>query len=155
MWNKVKQCALAGAVMLTLTACGTPGGGLGYPSGSAPASPAYTASGVGTIQSIDLVQSQHSGPGLGSVAGAVVGGVLGNQVGSGSGRTAATIAGAVGGGVVGNRMEQNSRGADQAYRISVRMDNGSVQTLTQSTAPNLQIGERVRLDNGVIVERYR
>jgi hypothetical protein len=35
------------------------------------------------------------------------------------------------------------------------MDNGYVHTLTQSTAPNLQIGERVRVDNGVIVERYR
>jgi hypothetical protein len=35
------------------------------------------------------------------------------------------------------------------------MDNGSLQNLTQETQPNLQIGERVRLDNGVIVERGR
>ena len=36
--------------------------------------------------------------------GAVVGGLLGNQVGSGDGKTLATIAGAVGGGYVGNEI---------------------------------------------------
>jgi outer membrane lipoprotein SlyB len=156
MWNNAKQAAVAAAMVMTLGACGSPGG-FGYPASPAPVSPATSASasGIGTIQAIDLVQGQRSGPGLGTVAGAVVGGVLGNQVGGGSGRAAATVAGAVGGGYVGNRMEQNTRTADQAYRIAVRMDNGYVHTLTQSTAPNLQIGERVRVDNGVIVERYR
>lgn len=36
--------------------------------------------------------------------GAVVGGLLGNQVGSGDGKTLATIAGAVGGGYIGNEI---------------------------------------------------
>jgi uncharacterized protein YcfJ len=36
--------------------------------------------------------------------GAVVGGLLGNQIGSGDGKTLATIAGAVGGGYVGNEI---------------------------------------------------
>lgn len=41
---------------------------------------------------------------LGIGIGAVVGGVLGNQFGSGDGKTLATIAGAVGGGYVGNEI---------------------------------------------------
>jgi outer membrane lipoprotein SlyB len=53
-------------------------------------------------------------------------------------------------------MENNSRAAaDQAYRVTVRMDNGSVQTLTQDNPPSVQVGERVRLADGAIVERLR
>jgi hypothetical protein len=35
------------------------------------------------------------------------------------------------------------------------MDNGAVQTLTQDTTGGLQVGERVRVANGQIVERIR
>lgn len=38
--------------------------------------------------------------GINTVGGAVVGGAIGNQIGAGSGRTAATVAGAVIGGAV-------------------------------------------------------
>jgi uncharacterized protein YcfJ len=41
--------------------------------------------------------------------GAVVGGLLGNQVGSGDGKTLATIAGAVGGGYIGNEIAKKNR----------------------------------------------
>ena len=42
----------------------------------------------------------------GSVAGAAVGGIIGNQVGSGRGKTAATVAGAAAGGFVGNKAQE-------------------------------------------------
>lgn len=50
-----------------------------------------------------------AGPGgpkadVGTVAGAIAGGVLGNQIGSGSGRTAATVLGAVAGGLIGHQI---------------------------------------------------
>jgi uncharacterized protein YcfJ len=45
---------------------------------------------------------ENSAIGIG--IGAVVGGLLGNQIGSGDGKTLATIAGAVGGGYVGNEI---------------------------------------------------
>jgi uncharacterized protein YcfJ len=45
---------------------------------------------------------QYSPVGIG--IGAAIGGLLGNQVGSGDGKTLATIAGAVGGGYVGNEI---------------------------------------------------
>lgn len=156
------RVTMALACAAVFTACSTPqqttSAGGSIPVSSAGTS---TASGYGVVQSIDVVQGGSSGGiggsgiGLGTVTGAVVGGALGNQVGSGSGRTAATVAGAVGGGLVGNRMEQNTRAADQAYRVTVRMDNGTMHTVTQETPPVVQVGERVRLSNGLIVERFR
>jgi uncharacterized protein YcfJ len=41
--------------------------------------------------------------------GAVIGGVLGNQVGSGDGKTLATILGAVGGGYIGNEVAKKNQ----------------------------------------------
>lgn len=153
------------ALCAALAACGTTGG-TSYGGASAPVSTTSgatsgttsSASGTGVVQSIDMVPRQQAGVGLGTVAGAVVGGVLGNQVGSGRGRTAATVAGAAGGALAGNTMEKNSRaagGGDQVYRIAVRMDNGSTQTLVQENAPQVAAGDRVRLQNGAIVERLR
>lgn len=162
MWSdKAKVFLAGGSALIALTACQAPG--QTTPMGSSvpvtTTDNANAASGYGVIQSIDIIQSSGvqgpGGIGLGTVAGAVVGGVLGNQVGSGTGRTAATVAGAAGGAYAGNRMERNSRAADEAYRITVRMENGTTQTLTQKTQPNLQTGERVRLVNGAIVERFR
>jgi uncharacterized protein YcfJ len=49
----------------------------------------------------------NSAVGIG--VGAVVGGVLGNQVGSGDGKTLATILGAVGGGYVGNEIAKKNQ----------------------------------------------
>lgn len=161
MWTRQIKIVLAGTCIATLAACGTPGGSSSTAGGqSIPVTGSTTssASGYGVVQSIDMVQAEQAGVGgmgLGTVAGAVVGGALGSQVGGGSGKTAATVAGAVGGGMVGNKMEQNSRAADQAYRIAVRMDNGAIQTLVQRTPPVVQIGERVRVADGVIVERFR
>ncbi|WP_019140413.1 glycine zipper 2TM domain-containing protein [Noviherbaspirillum massiliense] len=149
-----KLCAIGIAVM-SLAACGTSPNNTSsaYPATSSTTS---TASGYGVVQSVDTVsREQASHMGLGTIAGAVVGGVLGNQVGSGRGRTAATVAGAAGGALAGNQMQRNMDSSQPVYRISVRMDNGSIQTLAQETQPGVQVGDRVRLANGVIVERMQ
>ena len=52
-------------------------------------------------------EPHNSAVGIG--VGAVVGGVLGNQVGSGDGKTLATILGAVGGGYVGNEIAKKNQ----------------------------------------------
>lgn len=41
----------------------------------------------------------------GTAAGAVIGGLVGNQIGSGSGRKAATVGGAVAGGAIGRKVQ--------------------------------------------------
>lgn len=157
--------ALGVAGVLALSGCGTmndpfntSGSGTTYP-GTVNTSNAY--SGYGVIQSIDLVQQGSpantgiggSGIGVGTIAGAVIGGVLGNQVGGGSGQTIATVAGAAGGAYVGNEIENRQQRTADVYRFSVRMENGSYQTLTLNTNAGFRVGDRVRIDNGVM-QRY-
>jgi outer membrane lipoprotein SlyB len=156
---------LVGVSLLVLAACGDMSRTASTTSSSVPVtttsssipvtSSTSSASGLGVVQAIDVVPREQAGVGVGTVAGAVVGGVLGSQVGSGRGRTAATVAGVAGGALAGHAMEKNAAGSAQMYRVAVRMNNGSVQTLMQEVPPGVQIGERVRLENGVIVERFR
>lgn len=155
MRTDIWKSGIAGLIVATLVACGTPMQNSSYDNqyGTQPAA-ANNVNGYGTVQAIDVVPRQSSGIGLGTVAGAVVGGVLGNQIGGGSGRTAATVAGAAGGALAGNQIQKNmNSGNANVYRVTVRMDNGSTQALVQETQPNLRIGERVHIENGAIVER--
>lgn len=126
------------------------------PSGerSAPPSapPRDACADCGTIQSVRAHEVQGQGSGAGVIGGAVLGGVLGHQVGSGRGQDLATVAGAIGGGLAGNEIEKNARKSVR-YEIEVRMDNGSVRTLTQAAPPQAGVGDRVRVENGVIVAR--
>lgn len=96
--------------------------------------PVVVCATCGTVESVVAVQRTGSGSGLGAVAGGVVGGLLGNQVGGGSGKTAATIVGAVGGGFAGNAIEKNVN-KTTVYQVRVRMEDGSVRTLEQARAP--------------------
>ena len=81
------------------------------------------------------------------VVGAVVGGAVGNQVGSGDGKTAATVAGAVVGGIVGNNVEKNRAGGTW-YELHVLMADGRTVTVTQDDLNGIREGTRVRLRDG-------
>ncbi|HCE08240.1 MAG TPA: hypothetical protein DEQ40_06495, partial [Oxalobacteraceae bacterium] len=74
--------------------------------------------------------------------------VLGNQVGGGSGRTAATAAGIVGGALAGNEIERRRDNTRQLYQIGIRLQDGGYQTVTQDTITDLRVGDRVRIENG-------
>ena len=115
-------------------------------------------SGYGVVQSIELVSEAAtgiagSGIGAGTIAGAVVGGIVGSQVGDGQGKTAAMVLGAAGGAYVGHELEKRNQQAVQGYKFTIRMDNGSSQTVTQTVNADIRVGERVRIVNGV-VQRY-
>lgn len=155
------------AAVLTLGACetmntpaSTSSSGSAYPQSSSSGS-AY--SGYGVVQSIELVQQGAagntgiggSGIGIGTIAGAVVGGIVGNQVGSGRGNTAATVIGAAGGAYVGHEIDKRKQQPQTAdlYRLNIRMEGGSYQTLTQESVADLRVGDRVQIDNGV-ARRY-
>jgi outer membrane lipoprotein SlyB len=101
----------------------------------------------GNIESIHAYKTRAQGSGVGAGLGAVVGGLLGHQVGSGNGRTLATAAGAVGGAVVGNQVEGNMK-ASTTWEIRVRLDDGTVRTFHQHSAPQWHTGERVRIVKG-------
>ena len=97
----------------------------------------------GTVESVRQVELEGQGTGLGAVAGGVAGGLLGNQFGSGNGKTAMTVIGAVGGGLAGNQVEKKAR-SETVYRVSVRMQDGSVGTFQQSQS--FAVGTKVVVD---------
>lgn len=101
----------------------------------------------GNIESIRQIKTRAQGSGVGAAGGAILGGLLGNQVGSGHGRQLATVAGAVGGAVVGNQVEGNMK-ADVSYEIRVRLDDGTLRTFHQHSAPPWRTGDRVRIVKG-------
>jgi outer membrane lipoprotein SlyB len=135
-----------------------------YPmSSSYPSSPTYPStsypvagSEYGRILNIEYLPAGTTAPNNSGILGAVVGGVagalLGSQVGGGTGRTAATVVGGVAGAAVGNQIARNQQGATTApgYRITMQTDQGSVRTYEVPATGDLRVGDRVRVENGVI-----
>ena len=114
---------------------------------------AGTCTSCGTVASIHTVLLRGDASGLGAVAGGVTGAVIGNQMGRGNGNTAMTILGAAGGALAGNEIEKNVK-QQHSYRVTVRMDDGSIRTVSQRDAPALAVGEHVRVVNGTVFARY-
>ena len=106
----------------------------------------------GTVESIRAMELKGNATGVGAVAGGVTGAVVGNQMGRGNGNTAMTILGAAGGALAGNEIEKNMN-KHYSYRVTVRMEDGSFRTVSQSSAPALAVGERVRVVDGTVVAR--
>lgn len=102
-----------------------------------------------TIDAINVVEVNGDGNYLGTIGGGVVGALLGSQVGGGNGRTAAQIAGAVGGAYVGRNIERNSK-RTQHYEVVIRFANGGTQTVTYENDPGFRVGEKVKINNGVL-----
>lgn len=119
------------------------------PSQSSASSPSSNLIGYGVVEGIETIKvSDDSNNITGAVIGGVVGGLLGHQVGSGRGQTVATVAGAVGGAMAGREIEKRSKVATRdEYRVSVRLSNGTIHTVTQSSVSDIKIGDRVRVDN--------
>lgn len=140
--------ALSAAVLLA--GCAYPPAGssypAGYPSAGAAGSAAYAQ--YGRVTNVEYLRGNASGSGVaGTVVGGAVGGLAGHQVGGGRGRTAATIVGAVGGALIGNAIERNMAGSGRdVYRVTVQLDNGAVRSFDYAQAPNVQIGDSVRVD---------
>ena len=88
----------------------------------------------GRVESVQAIQQAEPATGVGAVAGGVLGAVVGNQIGKGSGRSAATVLGAVGGGYVGHQVEKRSR-THTVYQVAVRMEDGSLRRFTRAQPP--------------------
>jgi outer membrane lipoprotein SlyB len=104
-------------------------------------------SNCGNVESVRTITTRAQGSGVGAAGGAILGGLLGNQIGSGHGRQLATVAGAVGGAVMGNQVEGNMK-ASHSYEIRVRLDDGTLRTFHQRSAPQWRTGDRVRVVKG-------
>lgn len=118
----------------------------------APSQP-MAANGTGVVDRIAVVDKGASSDVAGTVIGGIVGGLIGHEMGGGSGKTATTVLGAAGGAVAGNQIAKRTRGANQTFRVTVRMDRGGYETVTQDDITNLHTGEHVRIENGRIYHR--
>ena len=104
----------------------------------------------GVVEAVTPFQQKGEGTGIGAVAGGVLGGVLGNQVGGGNGKKAMTVLGAVGGGMAGHEIEKRQRSTTM-YSVKVRMEDGTLRTVTQSTAAT--VGQKVTVEGSQIKAR--
>lgn len=100
-----------------------------------------------TVTAVMPVEREGTGSGAGAVAGGVLGALVGNQFGGGDGKTLATIAGAVGGGLAGNAVEKKMKKVT-AYRVELRMDDGSFHSLEQAAPAS--VGARVRVEGNTL-----
>lgn len=105
----------------------------------------------GIVLAVNATEEEGKGSGIGVVAGGVVGGLLGNQVGQGTGNDLATIAGVVGGAFAGNKIEKITK-KTKVYHITVKMDDGSEHSYRQATDPELLKGQKVKIENNVVVK---
>ena len=147
------------AAAALLAACGSvplSGPVSSYPSTYPTAAPAMAPASLeyGRVTNIEFFQGGTTSSGInvpGALIGAVAGAVLGNQVGSGSGRDAATVLGGVAGAAVGSQVGRPSTATTGAvYRVSIQTDQGAMRTYDVPTTGELRIGDRVRVENGVI-----
>lgn len=102
----------------------------------------------GRVENIGTVALATRPSGAGALLGAVIGGLAANHFGAGGGRALATGAGIVGGAVAGNAIEGRTRRDDEAYRVQVRFDSGTVRDFDFQRIDDLRIGDRVKLENG-------
>lgn len=103
----------------------------------------------GTVEAVNVVEVKGDGGYLGTIGGGVVGGLLGNQVGGGSGKTAATVVGAIGGALAGHAIEGKVRKTVH-YEVLVRLQNGGTQTITFEADPGYRVGDKVKINDGVL-----
>ncbi|MDC8757358.1 hypothetical protein [Janthinobacterium fluminis] len=135
---------LAGLMCAALGACSSTDeriGATGEPYGSSMAGSSYQASGTsaadtsqastmsmqGVVQSIESIPRAQAGS-MDSSGSTSQSGTSGTLGGAGS-------------------------SADVAYRVTLRLDDGSSKVITQQSQPAFQIGDRVRVANGII-QRY-
>lgn len=160
-----RLATLAGATALaTLAACTTsPRVEVNVPAQPAPVystttvAPSVAVAPVGVeygrITNIEYFAGgvSRSGPNVGgAILGAVAGAVIGNQIGGGSGRDAATVLGGAAGAAVGSQVGRSNTVTEAMYRVTLTTDTGLVRYYDVPGTGDLRVGDRVRIDNGVI-----
>lgn len=106
----------------------------------------------GVVESVNAVEVNGDANGAGAVIGGVAGLVVGNQIGRGKGKTLAKVVGAAGGAYAGHQIEKNMKKTAH-YEVVVRMNDGTLRTVTQPSGDGLAAGARVKLvDNTVVMQ---
>jgi outer membrane lipoprotein SlyB len=110
--------------------------------------PVVPAGITGTVEAVKEVTTPGDGrSGVGAIGGGIAGAVLGNQFGHGTGRSIMTVLGAAGGALAGKEIEKQHN-ATKRWEVTVRLDDGSYQTLSSPSLPYWHAGDRVRFLDG-------
>src|SRR5712671_624505 len=122
--------------------------------------PATSCALCGTVESIRTIEVRDEASYVGTVPGGLSGAAAGNRTDSnrtdsnrtdsGSANTAMTFLGTVAGAISGDETERNVK-KRYAYRVTVRMDDGSFRTVSLSSPPTLAVGDKVRVVEGKLV----
>ena len=111
----------------------------------AAAAPVCTTCGV--VDGYSAVQVKGQNNGVGAVAGGLGGALVGSKIAGRGNHTLGGAIGAVGGGLLGNVIESHER-TSTVYDVRVRMADGTVRTVRQSTVPN--VGQRVNVEGNTL-----
>jgi outer membrane lipoprotein SlyB len=104
----------------------------------------------GTVDSIRAVRVTDEATDSDPVCGGLTGAAAGDQPGRGNGNSVMTILGAAGGASAGNGIGKNAK-SQYAYRVTIRMDDGSYRTVSLASVPAFSIGDKVRVVEGRLV----
>jgi outer membrane lipoprotein SlyB len=150
--TRVASIASCTALAAMLSACGVnPTLPASVPVSTYPAAlPARTLE-YGRITNIEFFQGGTATSGI-NVPGAIVGGVAGAVVGDAlsGGRGAATVLGGAAGAAIGSQVGRTQTPVSPVYRLTLQTDTGAFRTYDVPTTGDLRIGDRVRVENGVI-----
>jgi outer membrane lipoprotein SlyB len=115
------------------------------------AAPAPTSLEFGRITNIEFFQAGAPTSSI-NVPGAIVGGIAGAVVGNAvsGGRDAATVLGGAAGAAIGSQVGKPTGAARSVYRVTIQTDAGGWRTYDVPATGDLRIGDRVRIENGVI-----
>ena len=106
----------------------------------------------GTVVSVTPKKVKGKASWVGTVGGAVAGGVVGNQIGNGTGNKVATVAGAAGGAIAGREIEKRVK-KKEVFDVVVKMDDGSMRTITKTEKGSTQPGDKVKVVGETITTR--
>ena len=97
----------------------------------------------GVIDGYSAVQVKGQNNGVGAVAGGLGGALVGSKIAGRGNHSVGGVIGAIGGGLLGNAIESHER-VVTVYDVRVRMADGSIRTVRQSTVPT--VGQRVNVE---------
>lgn len=107
---------------------------------------------TGVVESVREVKIEGTRSGIGAIAGGVAGGIGGSTAANDRLGAILAVLGALGGGLLGQALEQGVT-SQKGLEITIKLDNGSMVSITQAADEEFKPGERVRILGGGGVSR--
>jgi outer membrane lipoprotein SlyB len=106
----------------------------------------------GKVVGVVMSKKEGKAGALGVIGGGVAGALLGNQVGSGTGKTVATVGGAAGGAYAGHMIEEKLK-ETKVWAVRVKFDSGEQRVIEFDHEPGVKSGDLVKVSGSTITPR--